>query len=108
MAVGWWAEAARSLNPENFKDEGVLKMLNDMRNLKWTPLPRANSSASASTNVHVPTGISATSEATIQPLPLPLPANPLPAQQTPAGPGTKEAFVRYFHERFQVHHFVPR
>lgn len=101
VAVEWWAEAARSLNPENFKDVGVLKMLNDMRNLKWTPLPRANSSASASTNVRVPTGISATSEATIQPLPLPLPANPPPAQQTPAGPGTKEAFVRYFHERFQ-------
>ncbi|KAG2108900.1 uncharacterized protein F5147DRAFT_652497 [Suillus discolor] len=94
VAVEWWAEAARSLNPENFKDEGVLKMLNDMRNLNQF-------FCLSSTNVHVPTGISATSEATIQPLPLPLPANPLPAQQTPAGPSTKEAFVQYFHERFQ-------
>lgn len=106
MAVEWWPEAARSVNPANFKDEGVVKMLNDMRNLMWTPSLRADSSASATSDVHVPTVISAPSVATAQPLPPP--ANPPSAQQTPGGLSTKEAFLRYFHDRFQVSPFVRR
>lgn len=99
VAVEWWSEAARSVNPVNFKDESVVKMLNDMRNLTWSSFPRANASASASTDVHVPTAISATSVATVQSLPPP--TNPPSVQQTPADLSTKEGFVRYFHERFQ-------
>lgn len=99
VAVEWWAEAARSVNLANFKDEGVVKLLNDMRNLAWIPFPQANSSASASTDDHVPAGIPVASVARVQPLPPP--ANPPSAQQTSASLGTKENFVRYFHERFQ-------
>ncbi|KAG1815714.1 uncharacterized protein BJ212DRAFT_238250 [Suillus subaureus] len=99
VAVEWWSEAARSVNPKNLKDEGVVKMLNDMKNLTWSSFHRGNSSASASTDVHVPTAISATSVATVQPLPPP--TNPPSAQQMLASLGSKEDFVRYFHERFQ-------
>lgn len=98
VAVEWWAEAARSVNTANFKDERVVKMLNEMRNRSWTPFPRGDSSASANTDVHVPTAISTTSVATAQPVPPP--ANPPSTQQTSAGLGTKEAFLRYFHDRF--------
>lgn len=93
-SVEWWAEAARSVNPVNVKDEAVVKMLKDMRNLTRSTFPRANSSAT--TDVYVPTATSATSVATVQPSP-----NPPSAQQMPAGLGTKENFVRYFHDRFQ-------
>jgi hypothetical protein len=115
VAVEWWAEAARSVNPANFKDMGVVEMLNDLRNLTWTPIVRAgpSASASASTDVHVPTTVSATTVATAKPLPPP--ANP-PSAQPPSAPptsappptaqqtrlGTKEDFLRYFHDRFQV------
>lgn len=112
VAMEWWAEAARSVNPANFKDEGVVKMLNDMRNLTRTPIVQADPSASASTDVHVPTTVLATSVATAKPLPLP--ANPPSAQPPSTQPpstqppsskqtrlGTKEDFLRYFHDRFQ-------
>ncbi|KAG2748420.1 hypothetical protein P692DRAFT_20515362 [Suillus brevipes Sb2] len=112
VAMEWWAEAARSVNPANFKDEAVVKMLNDMRNLTRTPIVQADPSASASTDVHVPTTVSATSVATAKPLPPP--ANPPSAQPPSTQPpstqppssqqtrlGTKEDFLRYFHDRFQ-------
>lgn len=93
-SVEWWTEAARSVDPVNVKDEAVVKMLNDMRNLTWSTFPRANSSATI--DVRVPTATSATSVATVQPSP-----NPPSAQQMPPGLSTKENFVRYFHDRFQ-------